>query len=172
MLAMTSKTTAQTTSLRATWWMAFAWLVGLMVLLTGVCTVTIDASMQDMVFGGLLMGVPGAWVTFRVPLMRVTLTTAGLTDHGLFRNRTFAWADVERVHVEQVNDYRVATAYAPVLDLSTHADSHALMQLAGYSTKKRVTRARVTHQSNLIGKRLSEFDRTLPGGPSSSREPR
>lgn len=155
---MTSITTIRDTSLRSPFWMALSWLLGVIALFTGL-SVSIGTSTGDIVTG-LLMSFPGAWVTFRVPLMRVTLTEAGLTNHGLFRNQTFAWADIERVHVEEVDDKVVAIAYAPVLDLLTNPDGHALMQLAGYSTKKRVNRSRTTRQANLIEQRLSQSDHT------------
>jgi len=150
-------TESKRTSLRSSFWMALCWLLGFVALFTGFAGVGID-SVGDIVFTGLLMGVPGAWVTFRVPLMRVTLTDTGLTNHGLFRNQTFAAADIQRVKMEEVDDKVVATAYAPVLDLRANPDGHALMQLAGYSTKKRVGRSRMARQAGLIEQWLSALD--------------
>lgn len=137
--------------------MAICWLLGLIALFTGFAGVGTD-SVGDIAFVLMLMGVPGAWVTFRVPMMRVTLTDTGLTNHGLFRNQTFAAADIQRVKVEEVDDKVVATAYAPVLDLRTNPDGHVLMQLAGYSTKKRIGRSRMTRQAQLIEQWLSALD--------------
>lgn len=150
-------TATRRTSLRSPFWMALCWLLGLIALITGFGGIGIG-SVGDIVFTGLLMGVPGAWVTFRVPLMRVTLTDTGLTNHGLFRNQTFVAVDIQRVQVVEVDSKVVATAYAPVLDLRGNPDGQALMQLAGYSTKKRVGRSRMTRQARLIEQWLSALD--------------
>ena len=150
-------TATRRTSLRSPFWMALCWLLGLISLITGFGGIGIG-SVGDIVFTGLLMGVPGAWVTFRVPLMRVTLTDTGLTNHGLFRNQTFVAVDIQRVQVVEVDSKVVATAYAPVLDLRGNPDGQALMQLAGYSTKKRVGRSRMTRQARLIEQWLSALD--------------
>lgn len=161
MRAMTSVTSKET-SLRSPFWMAISWLLGLTALLIGVSGMGVG-SVGEIVFLGLLAGVPGGWVTIRVPMMRVTLSSTGLTNHGMFRNQTFAWADIQRVRVEEVDDKIIAIVYAPVFDLRTNPDGHALMQLAGYSlpgysTKEGGVNFRVTRQAKLIEQRLSQWN--------------
>jgi Bacterial PH domain len=144
-------------------WMVVSWLLGFVVLFTGAATAAIGPSEGDWVgaaMGGILMFLPGAWVTFRVPFMRVALTASGLTNHGLFRNQTLAWADILSVEVADVDDKILATTYAPSLELRGQDDGRTLMQLAGYTTTKRVGRSRMTRQASLIEHRRTSMNHT------------
>jgi len=159
---MTSPATTDHKTLRSPW-MVFSWLLGFVALFTGASTVAIAASEGDWATaatGGILMGLPGAWVTFRVPFMRVALTASGLTTHGLFRNQTLEWADILSVEVIEVDDHVVSTTYAPTLELRGQDDGRTLTQLAGYTTTNRVGRSRMARQASLIEDRVADGHHT------------
>ena len=142
-------------SLRSPVWLTVCWLIGCACLLTAVATIS-TGSAGEAIFVTLLMGVPGAWVVGRVPLMRVRLTDAGLQNHGLFRTRRAAWADISGVEVEPVNGGDLPwQSFAPVLHLDD-GQEWPLMQLAGYSSESRVRSSRVGRQTEQIRHYLAQ----------------
>jgi hypothetical protein len=94
------------------------------------------------------MLLPGMWVALRIPFLRVTCSSRGLTNHGLFRTRTFSRDTLLRVDVGEL-DSMVATAYAPDLVLKGDSKPFMLTQLASYGTK------RVAHQKAAIERWLA-----------------
>ena len=142
-------------SLRSPVWLTVSWLIGCACLLTAAATISTGPS-GTAIFVTLLMGVSGAWVVGRVPLMRVRLTDSDLQNRGLFRTRRAAWADISVVEVEPVNGGDLPwQSFAPVLHLAD-GQEWPLMQLVGYSSESRVGRSRVGRQTEQIRHYLPE----------------
>jgi hypothetical protein len=108
---------------------------------------------------GLLLGgavaAGSGWVVVRVPFMRVHVTAAGLTNHGLFRQRRVPVEDVLSIEVEQTDDKVVCQVYAPVVRLRDDGEV-VLLQLSGYSTPKRVGQGRVGRQTDWLRRVLTD----------------
>ncbi|HET9658530.1 MAG TPA: hypothetical protein VFP72_24470 [Kineosporiaceae bacterium] len=147
--------------LRSPVWLVWGWLLGAGAVLVSLSGFAFG-DLSSALFGGVLMGLPGAWVVARLPFVRVVLTTEGLVNHGVFRNRRMAWSEVDRVTVSVVSGGQLFTSYAPVLVLNGGRE-WALMQLAGYSTAKRVQASRVGRQAARIEAQVMGVHDTSPG---------
>ncbi|MFF9573130.1 hypothetical protein [Streptomyces sp. NPDC014685] len=89
----------------------------------------------------LILGVPGAVLTFRAPVFGVSYGPTGLKYSGLLRSRSYAWADIREVQVA-VLEGRVYSSDVPELVLAS-GGTDQLHMLAGHSsgrTNKRVKR--------------------------------
>ncbi|MFE7632866.1 hypothetical protein ACFU7Z_02510 [Kitasatospora sp. NPDC057518] len=89
----------------------------------------------------LILGIPGAVLTFRAPVFGVSYGPAGVKYSGLLGARSYAWADIREVRVA-VLEGRVYTSDVPELVLAS-GGTDPLYMLAGHSsgrTNKRVKR--------------------------------
>ncbi|MFE6871277.1 hypothetical protein ACFVFS_32555 [Kitasatospora sp. NPDC057692] len=89
----------------------------------------------------LILGVPGAVLTFRAPVFGVSYGPAGLRYSGLLGARSYVWADVREVRVAVLKG-RVYSSDVPELVLSS-GGTDQLYMLAGHSsggTNRRVKR--------------------------------
>ncbi|GAA1400876.1 hypothetical protein GCM10009639_42450 [Kitasatospora putterlickiae] len=89
----------------------------------------------------LILGVPGAVLTFRAPLFRVSFGPTGLRYSGLLSARSYAWADVREVRVAVLKG-RVYSSDVPELVLVS-GGTDPLYMMAGHSsggTNRRVRR--------------------------------
>lgn len=89
----------------------------------------------------LVLGAPGAVLTFRAPVFGVSYGPAGLKYSGLLTSRSYTWADVREVRVA-VLEGRVHSSDVPELVLAS-GGTDQLHMLAGHSsgrTNKRVRR--------------------------------
>lgn len=129
-------------------WLVFGWLVGLLVLLPAVSGFSVAEDLGSAVFVGVIMGVPGLWVSLRVPFMRVTLSSGSIVYHGFWRNRTISRDSVAGVSVEPA-DGTIGTAFAPSLTLRDGSVVE-LTLLAGYGSAPGVDGSRVGRQARLV----------------------
>lgn len=121
-------------------WNIVPLLVGAAIGLTGAAALFSAASSNDVTgtaIAGAGMLVPGLWLVFRVPFMRVTCTSIGLVNHSLFRNRRFSWQEIERVDIHEF-DSMVAMATAPDLVFRGSRDPFMLTHLAGYGKRRAI----------------------------------
>ncbi|MFD7533649.1 MULTISPECIES: hypothetical protein [unclassified Streptomyces] len=89
----------------------------------------------------LLLGAPGAVLTFRAPVFGVSYGPAGLKYSGLLSARSYVWADIREVRVAVLKG-RVYSSDVPELVLAS-GGTDQLHMLAGHSsgrTNKRVKR--------------------------------
>lgn len=93
----------------------------------------------------------GCWGLLRVPFYRIVVGTAGVTSHGVLRNRTYDWASITDVRVEEVGDVLVAKWWAPSLVL---ADGRTvmLMQVSG-PAERAATSVATVHAARLAAHR-------------------
>ncbi|MFB7470425.1 hypothetical protein [Kitasatospora sp. NPDC056184] len=89
----------------------------------------------------VILGVPGAVLTFRAPVFGVSYGPTGLRYSGLLGARSYAWADVREVRVAVLKG-RVYSSDVPELVLAS-GGTDQLHMLAGHSsgrTNRRVKR--------------------------------
>lgn len=129
-------------------WLAFGWLIGLVVLLPAISGFSVAEDIGSAVFVGVIMGAPGLWVVVRVPFMRVTLSERGIVYHGFWRNRFLARDSVATVTVEPTGGF-LGSTFAPTLTLRD-GDSFELTALSGYTTASRSGKSRMGRQARLI----------------------
>ncbi|MEV7356875.1 hypothetical protein [Kitasatospora sp. NPDC091276] len=89
----------------------------------------------------LVLGVPGAVLTFRAPVFGVSYGPAGVKYSGLLRTRSYVWADIREVRVA-VLEGRVYSSDVPELVLAS-GGTDQLHMLAGHGsgrTNNRVKR--------------------------------
>ncbi|MER8100876.1 hypothetical protein [Kitasatospora sp. NPDC094016] len=114
------------------------------VMATGVATrvaTTGDARGVQHLIPVLVLGVPGAVLTFRAPVFGVSYGSAGVKYSGLLRARSYAWADLREVRVA-VLPGTVYSSDVPELVLAS-GGTDQLYMLAGHGsgrTNKRVKR--------------------------------
>jgi hypothetical protein len=118
-------------------WNVVSWTIAVVTAITGAATVSSGVGLNqiDTAISGVVMLVPGAWGTLRVPFMRVTCAARGVTIHGLVRNRTVKWVDIRSVEIGEL-DSMITTAYAPELARNGNLKPILLTQLARYGTKR------------------------------------
>ncbi|MFJ9690719.1 hypothetical protein [Kitasatospora sp. NPDC101183] len=80
----------------------------------------------------LLLGVPGAVMTFRAPVFGVSYGPAGVRYTGLLGSRSYAWAEIREVRVAVLKG-KVYTSDVPELVLASGGTDQLLM-LAGHSS--------------------------------------
>ncbi|MET9224786.1 hypothetical protein [Lentzea sp. NPDC003310] len=105
------------------------------------------------VFGGLwfLMGATVAWQTVH---LGVKLTDEGITSHGIDRQQTIEWCDVEAVEPQRRRNLVFFHTIAPTLRL--HRGRHVLTELSLWSVKKDSVPERTA-------KHVTELQRALAG---------
>ncbi|WP_380281925.1 hypothetical protein [Kitasatospora purpeofusca] len=110
------------------------------VMATGLATTTLARGVEVLI-PVLILGVPGAVLTFRAPVFGVSYGPAGVRYSGLLRARSYVWADIREVRVA-VLEGTVYSSDVPELVLASGGTDQLLM-LAGHGsglTNRRVKR--------------------------------
>ncbi|MFJ2781016.1 hypothetical protein [Kitasatospora sp. NPDC087315] len=110
------------------------------VMATGLATKRVARGVEHLI-PVLILGVPGAVLTFRAPVFGVSYGPAGVKYSGLLRARSYVWADIREVRVA-VLEGTVYSSDVPELVLAS-GGTDQLHMLAGHGsggTNRRVKR--------------------------------
>ncbi|MGY4644216.1 hypothetical protein [Cellulomonas sp. URHB0016] len=118
----------------------------------GLAIVTGGESADTTIAVGCVLLAGGLFLTVRIPMMRVTLTTDSVAIHGLVKTRRISWDDIADVTMADTAGI-VLTARAPALTLED-GEQVVLSHLAGYTTPAREPRSRMARQLDVLRTRL------------------
>ncbi|WP_456985435.1 hypothetical protein [Kitasatospora sp. cg17-2] len=129
-------------------WLCVHFLIGFMALVIAVA-VMVELSVLADPFSVLLTGIPGIWLTLRIPFCRTVLSSEGVAYHGLFATRRAGWGEVAVIG-KGFSGGTLAVSSFPVLTL-TGGKEIELLTLAGYGESNR----RVARVVGAMGEFLS-----------------
>lgn len=131
-------------------WLCVHFLIGVMALVIAV-GVIVELSIAADPFSVLLAGIPGIWLTLRIPFCRTVLSSEGVAYHGVFATRKAGWGDVAEIG-KGFSGGTLAASSFPVLTLTSGKEIELLM-LAGYGESNR----RVARVVGAMGEFLSGY---------------